>query len=364
MRIGIGAVINATGGPARYARELVHALTNLPNDDEYVVFTNQPQAFQAASRLEIVGVPLRSALMEPWWDHVHIPRAVRRAGVRLYHGVKGAIPLRLHCPRVVTIHDLAIYACPESFAWQQHLHMRPNLRLDALQAERVIADSEHARDDLVRRLRLPSERVRAVPLGVRHELFHAESGRDDEAIARRLDLPPRFFLYAGTIQPRKNLDVLVRAYSELDVSREWQLVIAGRMRPDQRPSWLQTPPPGVRYLGAIEDEDLAVAYRRAGAFVSPTSYEGFGLTFLEAMASGCPVVGTRVTSLPEVVGDAGILLEAPEVEAVREAMRQLIADDTLRRVLSQRGLERSRGFTWDETARRTSAVYHEVLAHG
>ena len=363
MRVGIGAVINPTGGPARYARELVRGLAELDEPDEYVVFTNRPRDFEVSPRVTIVEVALRSAVLEPLWDHVWMPAAAARENLDVYHGIKGAVPLALDCPRLVTIHDLAVYACPETFAWQQHLHMRPHLRLAALQARRVIADSEHARTDIQRRLRLPARRVVAVPLGVRHDTFHADIGAADEEVLRRLDLPPRFFLYSGTIQPRKNVDVVVRAYARLGGLEGWSLVIAGRLRPDHRPSWIADPPPGVRYLGCLADEELAVLYRHAGAFVSPSAYEGFGLTFLEAMASGCPVVGTRVTSVPEVVGDAGLLLPHADVAMVAEAMRALAVDAELRRDLRARALERAARFTWQETAPRTQEVNREVARH-
>jgi glycosyltransferase involved in cell wall biosynthesis len=364
VRVGIGAVLNPTGGPSRYALELVRALGEIDGEDRFIVFTNRPRDFVAGPTVAIVEVPLRAAMLEPLWDHVLLPAAARRHRLDVYHGVKGALPISIGCPRVVTVHDLAVYACPETFAWQQHLHMRPHLRLAAWQADRFIADSEHARGDLEARLGLPPGRVVTVPLGVRHDLFHPEAGPGDEETARRLDLPPRYFLYTGTIQPRKNLDVVVRAYSRLGEPPAWPLLLAGRRRPDYEPAWLRQPPPGVRYLGAPADEELAVLYRRAGAMVSPSSYEGFGLTFLEAMASGCPVIGAAVTSVPEVVGDAGILLPAPDVSQVAEAMHRLAADDALRAELGARGRRRAAAFTWAETARRTRAVYQEAARYG
>lgn len=364
MRIGIGALINPTGGPARFAGELVRALGQLDGDDEYVVFTNRPNLFEVAPRVAIVDVPLAAAPLEPLWDHVLLPAAIRRRPVDLYHGVKGALPLRLACPRVVSIHDLAIYAYPETFAWQQHLHMRPHLRLAARAARRVIADSDHARRDIEQRLRLRPGTVVAVPLGVRHDVFHPEADASDDEVARRLDLPARFFLYSGTIQPRKNIDVLVQAHAGLAGRVDWPLVLAGRRRPDYSPAWLNRPPAGVRFLGAVSDADLAVLYRRASALISPSSWEGFGLTLLEAMASGCPVVAVGVSSVPEVVGDAGVLLPRPDTAEVATAMERLAADQGWRRELAERGRARAATFGWDGTARRVREVYREVLAHG
>jgi len=364
MRVAIGAVLNPTGGPARYAIELVRALGALEGDDVYLVCSNRPHDFAGMGpRVEVIEVPLPAAALEPVWDHVLLPRALRRRRVDLYHGIKGALPIALACPRVVTIHDLAIYACPETFAWQQHLHMRPHLRLAARQAAHVIADSAHARDDIARRLGIAPERITAVPLGVRADLFGAAAAPGDEGIARRFDLPPRYFLYTGTIQPRKNIDVVVRAYARLGGS-SWPLLLAGRRRPDYDPEWLRRPPPGVRYLGAPSDDELAVLYRRAGVLVSPSSYEGFGLTALEAMASGCPVIGTAVTSIPEVVGEAALLLPRPDVGPLADAMQRVAGDDDLRTELARRGRARAATFTWGETARRTREVYRRVVTRG
>lgn len=361
MRVGIGAVLGTTGGPVRYAQELVAALGQVAGGEEYVVFTNRPALFAKAA-VETVRVPLPAAALEPLWDHVLLPAAVRRRGIDVYHGIKGALPLSMDVPCAVTIHDLAVYACPETFAWRQHLHMRPHLRLAARRARRIVADSEHARADIVRRLRVPEARVVAVPLGVRADLFSPVAEPGDEAGAARLGLPPRFLLYAGTIQPRKNVGRVVAAFRDLGAAPEWQLLLVGRRRPDYQAEWLSAPPAGVRYLGTVADADLAIIYRRAAVLISPSSYEGFGLTLLEAMASGCPVVAARNTSVPEVVGDAGVLLDSVEVPAIRAAMAGLIQDEAMRADLGRRGRQRAERLTWVHTARQMQKLYEEIRA--
>ena len=361
MRVGIGAVLGTTGGPVRYAQELVRALGAAAGDDEYVVFTNRPDLFPAGRRVHSVEVPLRSPLLEPLWEHVFLPAAARPYELDIYHGIKGALPVYLPVRKVVTIHDLAVYAHPGTFAWRQHLHMRPHLRLAARSADRIIADSEHARADIVQRLGVPASRVVTVPLGVRDDLFRPQAGEDDEEVATRLRLPERFLLYAGTVQPRKNVDLLIEAFRSLGLAPEWSLLIVGRLRPDYRPPWVETPPPGVRYAGVVADRDLAVIYRRATALISPSSHEGFGLTLLEAMASGCPVVGGNNTSVPEVVGAAGILLDRIDLDTVAEAMMRLVKDSALRAELSRRGRVRAERLTWTESARQMRQAYEELL---
>jgi len=362
MRVGIGVLLGRTGGPARYACELVRALAQLEGEEEYVVFTNRPGAFLRCPPVSVAGVPLPSAAAawEVLWDHLLLPAAAWRAGLDVYHGTRAALPLLLRCRQVVSIHDLAVYALPNTFAWLQRLHMRPNLRLAIARADRILTDSQHARADIVQRLRVAEERVVAVPLGVRLDLFDSEPAAADAAIAERLELPGRYFLYAGTVQPRKNIDLVVKAFARLRLGGDWSLLIVGRRRPGYRPRWLVSPPPGVRYLGVVTDEELAVLYRRAVALVSPSGYEGFGLTYLEAMACGCPVVGTAFSAVPEVVADAGLLLDALDVDAVAAAMERLVAEPELRAELGRRGRNRARLFSWEETAYRTRRVYREV----
>src|SRR5262249_55900907 len=164
MRIGIGALVGIRGGPATYARELVAALARL-GGHRYVVFTDRPDDF-AALDVERVHVPLPTTYHQATWDHLRLPGLVGAERVALSHGTKNILPWRLSVPGIVTVHDLAVYACPETFAWPQRLHFRLCVPPSVARAARVIADSEHARDDLVRRFRLPPERVPVVSLAV------------------------------------------------------------------------------------------------------------------------------------------------------------------------------------------------------
>jgi glycosyltransferase involved in cell wall biosynthesis len=362
MRIGVGAIVGIIGGPATYARSLVSALAAL-GGHEYVVLTDRPEAF-AGIDVETILVPLGRPWQQATWDHLGLPRALRRSGVALYHGTKAILPWRPPVPSVVTVHDLAPYAMPETFAWQQRLHFRAFVPRSLALARRVIAVSAHARDDLVRRFGYDPDRIAVVPHGV-PETTRGPVGA--EAIDRvraawGLGAAP-VMACVGTIQPRKGVDRVVAAFAASGLAgRGWRLVVAGRTRPGYAPAWLERPPTGVVVTGAVPDATVVALTATAEIAVSASEYEGFGLTVLEAMAAGCAVIAVDATAIPEVVGDAGLLVPDGSVETLASAMGRLASDAGERGRLADAARARAAGFTWAESARRTRAVYEEALA--
>ena len=360
MRIGIGALVGIRGGPATYARELVAALARL-GGHRYVVFTDRPDDF-AALDVERVHVPLPTTYHQATWDHVRLPGLVGAERVALYHGTKNILPWRLPVPGIVTVHDLAVYACPETFAWPQRLHFRLCVPPSVARAARVIADSEHARDDLVRRFRLPPERVPVVSLAVPAVLATPPAPTAVAAFRSQYGLGERLVACVGTIQPRKRVEHVITAFARArGAERGWELVIAGRLRPGYAPPWLRALPAGVRWLGALDDGELSALYAAAGIAVSASEYEGFGLTVLEAMAGGCAVVAVAVTSIPEIAGDAAVLVSRSDPALLGPALARLLDDPVARAALGERARRRAATFTWEETARRTRRVYEEVI---
>ncbi|MCW5892317.1 MAG: glycosyltransferase family 4 protein [bacterium] len=358
VRVGIGALVGIVGGPATYARELVRGLARV-GGHEWVVFTDRPDQFTG---VEVVSVPLRGTWHQALWDHDRLPGLVRRTGVAVYHGTKNVLPWRLPVPGVVTVHDLAVYACPETFAWPQRLHFRATVPGSVRRAARVIADSRHARDDLVARFRLDPARVPVVPLAMAPEMREPPAPEAVAAFRRAHDLGSKLVACVGTVQPRKRVERVIDAFVRAGGAADgWQLVVAGRLRPGHRPSWLDALPPGVRWLGPLDDASLRALYAAADVAATASEYEGFGLTVLEAMAAGCAVVAVGVTSVPEVVGGAGVLVPRSDPGLLAGALRPLLADDALRARLGAQARARAAGFTWDETARRTRAVYEAVV---
>ena len=360
MRIGIGAQVGILGGPGTYARALAGALA-AAGGHEYVVFTDRPEAF-AGLGVETVHVPLASPYHQAAWDHWRLPGLAAEGRLDLYHGTKNVLPWRLAAPAVVTVHDLAVYAAPETFAWAQRWHLRLLLPRAVAAAARVITPSEHARAALLARFGTAPGRVAAIPLGVEVAFRAPPPPGAVEQLRALHGLGPRLVACVGTVQPRKRVDRVIEAFARADLAAHgWQLAIAGRLRPGYAPPWLVTLPPGVRWLGPLPPHALGALYAAAEIAVSASEYEGFGLTVCEAMASGCAVVAVATSALPEVVGDAGVLVARSDPALLAEALARLAAEPETRAALGAAARARAARSTWEETARQTRRVYEEVL---
>ncbi len=360
MRIAIGAIVRTLGGPATYATELVAALVARRTPGmEYVVLTDGPEAF-AGVDAETIRVPLASAYQQIVWDHLRVPRVLRSLRAELYHGTKNAVPWVRACPAVVTVHDLAVYHHPATFAAPQRWHLKLHTPHALRVARAVITVSEHAAADLRRRFPRHRAKVRAVPNGVATRF--RPPPREEVAAFRAAHglTAARTIGYLGTVQPRKNVELLAAAYARVAAALPGtELVVAGRTRPGYRPAIGGA---GVRTLGALAADDVPRFYGAVDVVVSPSLYEGFGLTLLEAMACGAPVVALARSAVPEVVGDAGVLVEAPTEDALASAILRVLRDGRLAADLRERGMARARQFSWARAAEATEAIYASAVA--
>lgn len=270
---------------------------------------------------------------------------------------------------VLTVHDLAFRILPETAPQATRAWLA---RLDRAlrRASRVLVPSEATRRDLLEHSPVPEEVVRVVPEGVDRAVFHPASPQEVTAARRRFGVDGPYLLYLGGIEPRKNLPTLVRAFARLPRDLDVRLVVAG--------SWVAWNPEGVRGLeealaglpaeararvvrtGYVADPDRRALLTGAEAFVFPSRYEGFGLPVLEAMACGTPVVTSNLSALPEVAGEAALLVDPLDEEALAQAVERVLRDRELRERLRAVGLARVERFSWEETARRTAQVLHEA----
>ena len=309
-----------------------------------------------------------------WWEQVGLPLAARRAKVDLVHIPYFAAPLRQAVPYVVTIHDVIPLVLP---AYGGSGKMQSYLRLVSRAtagARLILTDSEHSRHDISRVLGIPDERIRVTPLAV-SDLFRPATTTDDWAavddVRSRFRLHTPFVLNVGGFDLRKRLPQLLRGFAAalLALPESYDLVIAGNPHTDNEALY----PPidrlirelglerRVRLVGFVSEEDKRDLYRAAHAFAFVSEYEGFGLTPLEAMACGAPVICSNRSSLPEVVGEAGLLID-PEPADIARVLVRLLSDDELRADLSRRSLAQAATFSWQRTLQQTFAAYHEVLA--
>lgn len=340
-------------GVGVYTREILSALVATAPVDLTVYTLAGVEAPEGVRALSRSTIPLAGR-------HLLWSGAVRRSRADLFFGCIGQLPLGgVGMPSVVTAHDLAIYRNPEWFPDGQWLSVQHVVPRSLRRADRVICVSRSTARDVQALLGVPRDRLCVVPLGV-GPAFHPQPPEAIADIRRRLGLPERFCLFVSTIEPRKNLPVLLDAWSHLD--ERPPLVVAGATgwRSQEIEAKLDQGGPGVHRLGAIARQDLPALYSAATCLCHPAWYEGFGLTPLEAMACGTPVVVSDRSSLPEVVGEAGILVDPADPDAWTAALERLLGDPELQQDLRARGLKRAAGFTWTRTAERTWEVFQTV----
>jgi glycosyltransferase involved in cell wall biosynthesis len=301
------------------------------------------------------------------WEQVAQPWALRRDGVDLVHAPVYVGPLATGRPLVVTIHDLSFFRYPELFPKGNRLYLQRLTQLSAGRAARLIADSQSTRRDVQEILGVSRSQVDVIYPGVGAEMRPLEDAQRLAALRARYGLPERFILCVATLEPRKNILLLLEAMALLCERTDLphRLVIAGGK------GWFyETLDARVQALGLQErvlwpgfvpDGELPLWYNAAELFVYPSRYEGFGLPPLEAMACGTPVIVSDQSSLPEVVGEAGLQLPPDDPEAWALAMAELLEAPARRQALGQAGLQRAQGLTWEATARATAELYWQVL---
>jgi glycosyltransferase involved in cell wall biosynthesis len=315
-------------------------------------------------------LPVQAAKL--WWEQAGVVLAGRRARIDLLHSPYWSNPLWSPWPTVVTVHDVIQLVMPEYRALaRQQVYFRLVTRA-LRRATAVITVSECSRRDVVRTVGIPEERVHVVENAIPEGLQPVRDPARLEAVRARYGIGERFVLYLGANDLRKNLNRLIRAYGALPrpLRDEYQLVIAGRQWPHDHPLY---PDPRlvvaelgledrVIFTGGIPEEEKAPLLSAATVFAFPSVYEGFGIPVLEALACGTPVLTANSSSLPEVTGDAALLVDPLDVDAIAAGLAALLESPERRADLSRRGLERAKLFRWDRIAERTVEVYRRVAS--
>jgi len=352
-------------GNESYVVNLLRGLAAAPGKDSFQVLTPDPRRVAAEialpSQFRFVRVwPATSALRIPFG----MPAALRAQRSDLLHATY-ILPPRAPCPMVVTVHDLSFIPFPQALTPRARLLLRWLVPLSVRRAARVIAISEFTRQDLIRYYDIPPDKIRVTLLAA--DPAYGRNGQGDLSQLPEGVREP-FILAVGNLEPRKNLSRLVDAFVHLVRAQgfQGQLVLAGNPRGSSQRLLQQLRTLGLesRVLmpGYVSKAQLRSLYNQAAVFVFPSLYEGFGLPTLEAMACGCPVVSSNVTSLPEVVGDAAIQVDPDSTAKLAEAIDAVIVRPELARELRAKGLRRASMFSWRKTAEQTRGVYGEAVA--
>ena len=297
------------------------------------------------------------------WEQVIQPGVLRGIAADLVHGPVFVGPLFAPCPMVITIHDLSFIRFPGFFRPANRLYLTLMTRLSARRARRLIAVSEHTATEAVRLLDVSREKIDVVYHGV-DRAFRPLPPDEVSAFRRGRKLPEQFLLFVGTLEPRKNLIRLIEAFARIYDGRTRLVLVGGR-------GWLYEElfskveelgiQEAVVFAGYVRSEELPLWYNAAVAFAYPSSYEGFGMPVTEAQACGTPVLTSNCSSLPEAAGDAALLVDPQDVEAIATGLEQLLTDGVLRETLRERGQTHASGFDWSRTARETADVYVRAL---
>ena len=358
-------------GAGHYIIQLIRALARQAGDEQLVVFCQRSGVpllgVSESPRLRLVTLPDKSPPMRLLWEQVIFPSLANHYRLDLLHSLHYTMPLAYPGRRVVTLHDMTFFLFPHLHTLPKRYFFRFFIRTSSRRADALIADSESTRQDAIRLAGTPPEKIFTAQLGVTPEFRQVRDQIPLQQVRQKYQLPEHFLLYVGLLEPRKNLPTLLQAYAAIaDQLPGHRLVIAGRkgwmfeevLRQVEQSNLAEK----IHFTGYVEQSDLPLVYNMADVFIYPSIYEGFGLPVLEAMACGTPVITSSVSSMPEIVGDAGVLLSPDDPRALAGAMLHLVNDPAERQRLSHRGLERAAAFTWERTAAQTIAVYHHVLS--
>ena len=368
MRIAIDARKLRDYGIGTYVRNLLRHLARIDTSTEYVLFCQPGDAASVSGLGENFRAVVERAPAYSFREQLRVPMALRREGIDLFHAPHYVLPGLTPCRSLVTIHDCIHLRFPQylpnrfayAYAWT-------SLWVASHRSSRILTVSEASKRDILRYFSVPEKKIDVIYNAIDERFGQAPAEDDVARVRERYQLNDPFVLYAGNIKPHKNLERLIEAFHTLrrgDFETVKLLIIGDEISKYatlRRAVHKYKLHKHVRFFGFVPHETLAVLYRLARVFVFPSLYEGFGLPPLEAMASGTPVITSNVSSLPEVVGDAAVLIDPYEPDAIADAMRRVLTDASLRADLRERGLRRVSEFSWERSVRRVRQIYEEVL---
>jgi glycosyltransferase involved in cell wall biosynthesis len=353
-----------SAGVSVYTRNLLAALPRTGSGAEFIAFHGRDAGPVSGVRSVLSPLPTWTAPARIAWEQTGFLWQASAQRLDLIHGTVNVLPLAIRCPTVVTVHDLAFLRHPERFPAAKTAYLRMAVKLSVRKAARVIAVSASTRSDLISLMGVSPERVDVVYPGV-DPAFRPYAAHETETFLERHSDGRPYILHVGTLEPRKNIDVLIRAYAAgrksgwphalaLVGAKGWMYESLTALVHDLELD------KDVRFIEFAGHDELPLWYNCADLLAYPSAYEGFGLPVLEAMACGAPVVTSTSSSLTELAAGACLTVEPGSEEALQMAIARVLSDQDLARRLRAAGLARAAEFSWDETARRTIETYERV----
>lgn len=367
MRIAIDARKLHDFGIGTYLRNVLKSLARLDTTTEYLLFLRPHDVGFIEQLGENFRPIIETAAPYSVAEQVSLPFRLMKERVDLFHTPHYVLPPLVPCRSIVTIHDCIHLMFPQYLPNRfAHMYARTFMSVAARRSHRILTVSEASKRDIQRFFPVPDDKITVISNAIDDRFSRPPPSEDVVRVQERFQLDEEFILYAGNIKPHKNLERLIEALHQLrrDGFDRLTLLIIGdeitKYATLRRAVHRYKLHKQVRFLGFVSDSTLAVLYRLASVFVFPSLYEGFGLPPLEAMASGTPVVTSKVSSLPEVVGDAAVLIDPYDACSIAEGIRRILTDRTLEETLRQRGPARAREFSWERSVRQMRDIYFEV----
>jgi glycosyltransferase involved in cell wall biosynthesis/ubiquinone/menaquinone biosynthesis C-methylase UbiE len=372
IAIDVSLAVGESAGVGSYTRGLLEGLANIDAENEYILysyldFPPSPQpTFAPRPNFAFRMLRLEAEHWERIWSRADLPPQEALGAVDVLHSPFFNAPREHHGALVVTIHDVSFLLQPQFHTEANRLHCLQGTLNAALYADRIIAVSMRTKQDLMDYFAIPEEHICVIHEAPRKVYSPERNVEVIRSTLERLGIFHNFILFVGSLEPRKNLKTLLQAYARYvkrHAGQEWLVVAGGK-------GWLNDDlsqvvaelgiAERVKFLGYVQEIDLRVLYSAAKLFVYPSIYEGFGLPPLEAMACGAPVITSNTSALPEVVGDAALLIDPHNSDELCQAMQRVLCDNDLRLRMRREGLTRAQLFSWERTAEETLAVYREV----
>lgn len=364
MRIGIMLrAYDRAGGVGVYARNIVKHLVDIDSRNQYVLFYNdQAHVGTYADRphVEEVLIPRTNQLL---WDQWHIARAVRRWSVDLLFNTKFSVPLMTSVKRIMVLHGASWFVHPELYGKLDIFYVRHTMPIYCRAADFLISNSELTTRDFVRILRVPDDKIETVRLAAGDDFRPTNDPELLESVRKKYELPERFILTVTSYDPRKNFTTLLEAFERCRAQTEIDMVVVGkdchRYGEDHQIA-ARGLAGAIHFPDWIDQRDLPVIYSLAEVFAFPSVYEEFGIPVVEAMSCGCPVVSSSTGAIPDLVGDAGLLCDPFDTQALAENIMQVATSQSVRERCRERGLQKAADFSWSKAARQTLEIFRRV----
>jgi len=370
MKIGIitNFLDESSGGIATYTHNLIKNINRIDNNNEYVLIHHTKNDIAVYKNNDEIIIPIIKTPFK-WllWRFFRLPISFinnRYYSLDMVHDTFEIGPLTFNLPikKIITIYDLSAYLYPQYHTLINFLLHRLLLKRAISNANRILTISQYSKDAIVKYFDINPNKVVVTSLGVDEKYKVCKDRKILNSTRLKYKLPIKFILYVGTLEPRKNVPGLLRAYLRLAKKNQIPLVIVGKKGWRYAEIFKTIEASNSKnmfiFLGHVPDEDLPIIYNLASVFVYPSFYEGFGLPILEAMSCGCPVITSNTSSLPEVSGGASILINPYKIQTLTKAISDVLSKDELRKSMIEKGLKQASKFSWEKCAKQTLEVYN------